>query len=248
LGLPRPLVWRQPFPGPGLGVRILCTSPTRETYDFTALNQSIQQFVQQKYNVSEIEICVLPIQSVGVQGDERTYRHPAVLFTPLRDWDLLERISTGITNRFSEVNRVVLNMAGSASKASETTLRRNEGRGTDGFTNGATNWYVHQADVNRNRVALLQKIDDLVTQHMIKAPDDYDIWQFPVVLAPVSIKVGCESIVLRPIVSTEAMTASFARIDWNVIDEMATAILAEPQISHLFYDLTHKPPGTIEWE
>ncbi len=83
---------------------------------------------------------------------------------------------------------------------------------------------------------------------MSKSKEIFDIWQFPVVLLPVSNVDGGESIVLRPIVSTEAMTASFARIDWDLLDEITSQILLHNEITHVFYDLTHKPPGTIEWE
>ena len=83
---------------------------------------------------------------------------------------------------------------------------------------------------------------------MENAPEDYGIWQFPVVLIPTSTEENKESIVLRPIVSTEAMTASFANIDWKVIDQIKESISDKKEITHLFYDLTHKPPGTIEWE
>ncbi|MFH0820839.1 MAG: glutamine-hydrolyzing GMP synthase [Candidatus Peregrinibacteria bacterium] len=228
LGLPHDIVWRQPFPGPGLGVRILCHRGKGEGGDSSppeAGQNDIEKYIRQIDGLKDCVAQTLPVQSVGVQGDERTYRHPVVLFTKCREWDLLEKISTAITNRFFEVNRVLLALAG---KPGDFLLK--------------------QCDVNRERVALLQRIDDLVTQAMLKAPSDYGIWQFPVVLVPVSTEVGGESIVLRPIVSTEAMTASFARIDWPILDKLSKKIAGHKGISHVFYDLTHKPPGTIEWE
>jgi len=242
LGLPRSLVWRQPFPGPGLGVRILCSPrvilsaaknlPNHSSAhykssgrSFASAQDDIEAYIRQTPGLQDCVAQILPVQSVGVQGDERTYRHPVTLFTSCRDWDLLEKISTAITNRFFEVNRVLLALAGSPGE-----------------------FQLKQCDVNRERVALLQQVDDLVTQAMAKAPSDYGIWQFPVVLAPVSTVTGHESIVLRPIVSTEAMTASFARIDWPILDKLSKVVAKQKEITHVFYDLTHKPPGTIEWE
>lgn len=226
LGLPSHLVWRQPFPGPGLGVRILCvddiTSTKKNTFD--DLNQKIKNYINQNFNIKDIDVRVLPIKSVGVQGDARTYRHPVVLFTKIRDWEQLEQISTKVTNKFPDVNRVLLNLKGDIGE-----------------------FILNESYVDEDRVQMLQNIDDKVTQVMNNTPKNYDIWQFPVVLIPTSTKKGSESIVLRPIVSTEAMTASFARIDEKVIKQIVEKI-DEPIISHIFYDLTHKPPGTIEWE
>ncbi len=227
LGLPHELVWRHPFPGPGLGVRILCTSKKEvdEVQNFSELSQKITYFVHEKFGQEDLKAVVLPCKSVGVQGDERTYSHPVALFTELRDWDALEQMSTMITNHFPDVNRVML------------VLRGQRG-----------DFQLKLADTSADRVSMLQKIDNQVTQVMSTAPDDYGIWQFPVVLVPVASEKDMESIVLRPIVSTEAMTASFAKIDGQILDELVSNIDSNGLISHIFYDLTHKPPGTIEWE
>jgi len=227
LGLPKSLVWRQPFPGPGLGVRILCADAktAKKPEDFDVLNVEIATFLRKEFKLFDCAVRVLPIESVGVQGDARTYRHPVALFTQLRDWNELEEISTAITNRFSKVNRVMLVLYG-----------------------GLGHFFLKTSDLSPERVRLLQKADDGVTAVMQKAPRDYGIWQFPVVLLPASTQKNRESIVLRPIVSTEAMTASFARIDWKIVGQLVDIIKKDKQITHIFYDLTHKPPGTIEWE
>jgi len=227
LGLPHNLVWRQPFPGPGLGVRILCTSKKEiaASPDLSELSAKINDFINSTYTDLHINAKVLPVKSVGVQGDERTYRHPVALFTDVRDWGHLEVISTAITNRFAEVNRVMLTLSGEIG-----------------------DFKLKLADTSIDRVETLQKVDDAVTKVMSDAPEDYGIWQFPVVLVPVSTQPDHESIVLRPIVSTEAMTASFAKIDQSVLVRLTEAASSKSSISHIFYDLTHKPPGTIEWE
>ena len=184
--------------------------------------------------MSHTKSVVLPIKSVGVQGDERTYRHPVALWldSPVakcgtgQDWDELEKLSTSITNTQSDVNRVLLTLKGEFSEE----------------------FYLKPSDLSIDRIELLQKVDDLVTKMMAESEKSFDIWQFPVVLAPVSNVEGKESIILRPIVSTEAMTASFAQIDWAILDKMSDEIMKHEEITHVFYDLTHKPPGTIEWE
>ena len=74
------------------------------------------------------------------------------------------------------------------------------------------------------------------------------VWQFPVVLIPVSF-TGGESIVLRPVNSEDGMTASFARLQKRVLNEIGEEIIRTiPEVDKVFLDITDKPPATIEWE
>nr|WP_255566565.1 glutamine-hydrolyzing GMP synthase [Iamia sp. SCSIO 61187] len=120
LGLPDEIVWRQPFPGPGLGVRIIGeVTPAR-----VALLQRADTIVREEIRAAGLErdiwqaFAVLPdIRSVGVMGDERTYGHPIIIRAVTSedamtaDWarlphDLLERMSSRIINEVDGVNRV----------------------------------------------------------------------------------------------------------------------------------------------
>jgi len=76
------------------------------------------------------------------------------------------------------------------------------------------------------------------------------IWQCPVAMAPLTLNgEKGEVIILRPVDSTEAMTASFYRVPFEICDDIAAAIKAAlPQIADVLFDVTNKPPGTIEWE
>ncbi|NAZ86306.1 glutamine-hydrolyzing GMP synthase [Kineococcus indalonis] len=125
LGLPEAMVWRQPFPGPGLGIRIVgevtpgrletlraADAIAREELTAAGLDRDIWQCPV---------VLLADVRSVGVQGDGRTYGHPVVL-RPVSsedamtaDWtrlpyEVLARISTRITNEVPEVNRVVLDV------------------------------------------------------------------------------------------------------------------------------------------
>jgi GMP synthase (glutamine-hydrolysing) len=125
LGLPEEIVWRQPFPGPGLGIRIIgevtaerleilrhADLIAREELKSAGLDRQIWQCPV---------VLLADVRSVGVQGDGRTYGHPIVL-RPVSsedamtaDWsrvpyDVLEKISTRITNEVREINRVVLDV------------------------------------------------------------------------------------------------------------------------------------------
>jgi GMP synthase (glutamine-hydrolysing) len=125
LGLPEQIVWRQPFPGPGLGIRII-GSVTADRLDILRRADAIARAELTAAGLDrEIWQCpvvlLADVRSVGVQGDGRTYGHPIVL-RPVSsedamtaDWtrvpyDVLERISTRITNEVREVNRVVLDV------------------------------------------------------------------------------------------------------------------------------------------
>jgi GMP synthase (glutamine-hydrolysing) len=125
LGLPEAIVWRQPFPGPGLGIRII-GEVTQERLDLLreadAIARSELTAAGLDRDVWQCPVVLLAdVRSVGVQGDGRTYGHPVVL-RPVSsedamtaDWsripyDVLARISTRITNEVREVNRVVLDV------------------------------------------------------------------------------------------------------------------------------------------
>ena len=125
LGLPEEIVWRQPFPGPGLGVRIIgeVTADRLEVLRQADLiaRQELKAAGQDRSIWQCPVVLLADVRSVGVQGDGRTYGHPIVL-RPVSsedamtaDWsrlpyELLEKISTRITNEVREVNRVVLDI------------------------------------------------------------------------------------------------------------------------------------------
>jgi GMP synthase (glutamine-hydrolysing) len=125
LGLPERLVWRQPFPGPGLAIRIVGGEATRERLDILREADAILQDEIRKaglYRDLWQSFCVLPdIRTVGVQGDARTYGNVIVIRAVTSDdamtadWarlpdDLLERIANRLINEIRPVGRVVLDI------------------------------------------------------------------------------------------------------------------------------------------
>jgi len=125
LGLPEEIVWRQPFPGPGLGIRIIGEVTAERLEILRHADLIAREELKSAGLDREIWQCpvvlLADVRSVGVQGDGRTYGHPIVL-RPVSsedamtaDWsrvpyDVLEKISTRITNEVREVNRVVLDV------------------------------------------------------------------------------------------------------------------------------------------
>jgi GMP synthase (glutamine-hydrolysing) len=125
LGLPEAIVWRQPFPGPGLAIRIM-GEVTAERLEVLRHADAIVRFELSAAGLDRSVwqcpvVLLADVRSVGVQGDERTYGHPVVL-RPVSsedamtaDWsrlpyDVLEKISSRITNEVKPVNRVVLDI------------------------------------------------------------------------------------------------------------------------------------------
>jgi GMP synthase (glutamine-hydrolysing) len=125
LGLPQRFVWRQPFPGPGLAIRVVGGEVTRERLDILREADAI---LQEEVRAADLyrelwqSFCVLPVvRSVGVQGDERSYAYPIVIRAVTSDdamtadwarlpYDLLERVSNRIINECRGVNRVTLDI------------------------------------------------------------------------------------------------------------------------------------------
>ncbi len=125
LGLPERLVWRQPFPGPGLAIRIVGGEATKERLDLLRdADAVLQDEIRNAGLYRELwqSFCVLPdVRTVGVQGDERTYGYVVVIRAVTSDdamtadwarlpYDLLEQIASRMINELSEVNRVVLDI------------------------------------------------------------------------------------------------------------------------------------------
>jgi GMP synthase (glutamine-hydrolysing) len=77
---------------------------------------------------------------------------------------------------------------------------------------------------------------------------DQTVWQFPVILIPLGSGDRPDSVVLRPIESVDGMTANAVRMDSQILGEMIDALKTVEGIATVFYDVTNKPPATIEWE
>jgi GMP synthase (glutamine-hydrolysing) len=202
LALPAKLLDRHPFPGPGLAIRCLCS-------EFDApVSATPEGFL-------------IPVNSVGVQGDSRSY-------APVLAIDTLDHArATELINRIPGVNRVVA-PAGAAAPLSEMQ--------------------VSACSLTSARIALLRRADAIVRRHSRESGYDRRIWQFPVILIPLGTPRAPESVVLRPVESVDGMTAQSAPMDAELLRAICKELLSLEGIAGVFYDLTHKPPGTIEWE
>ncbi|MFH1234269.1 MAG: glutamine-hydrolyzing GMP synthase [Candidatus Diapherotrites archaeon] len=221
VGLSDALVWRQPFPGPGLGIRVLCSEGKALEKKVSAEEKKAKE-IAKKHG---FKACILPVKSVGVAGDLRTYRHPVLLSGDL-DWEKLEKASIELTNSLSEINRVVFLAAPADVKKAK----------------------AKKAFVDEKRTELCRKADSIANRIVLEKGIQAGIWQFPVILLPIDIDKKGEAVVLRPVQSKEAMTAEFYKMEPEILKAMASEIAKTKGVGAVFYDITNKPPGTIEWE
>ena len=221
LGVPGEAVWRHPFPGPGLGVRLLCSTGAEDA-GFAALAVAVSEAS------TELEVMVqpLPIRSVGVKADLRSYEHP-VMLSGAGDWAGLCAAAGKLLRVVPGINRAIWNLG----ERAPATMR------------------PLAATMTRDRLDLLREADHLVMDGLRRHAIYDDIWQCPTVLVPLEIDgKGRELVIVRPIHSERAMTASPANLPGALLDELRASILALDGVSGLALDVTSKPPGTIEWE
>ncbi len=203
LGIPGEFLHRHPFPGPGLAIRCLCSETSAPV---TRADPG----------------WLLPIRSVGVKGDSRSY-HSVLALDNVPEDD----IATELVNAMPDINRVVGLVHARAPIAQMTSS---------------------PATLTGERLKRLRSADAIVRQLSEESGFDRAVWQFPVVLIPLGAGDRPDSVVLRPIHSVDGMTAQVVRMPRQLLHGMTHELLAVNGICGVFYDLTHKPPGTIEWE
>ncbi len=222
LGIEHDLVWRHPFPGPGLGVRLLCSDGKPDEAGFAGMESGIRNLVEPH----GLKARLLPIRSVGVKADLRSYEHP-VMLTGNRLWKELVEVAGAVFRQVQGINRCVWNL-------------------TDVHPSSCR---LLPATVTRKRLDLLREADHLVMEGLKRHKVYHEIWQCPTCMLPMSFDGrGRELVIVRPIHSERAMTAAAAPLPEALIHELRAGILALDGISGLCLDLTSKPPGTIEWE
>jgi GMP synthase (glutamine-hydrolysing) len=222
LGIPHDALWRHPFPGPGLGVRLLCSAGGEVEEDHGVLDDQLAPLAAARGLTAR----VLPVRSVGVKADLRSYEHPVMLWGDA-DWDGLHEAAGELLKTVPGINRCVWNLSAKVSSTFEPLA----------------------ATMTRPRLDLLREADHLVMDGLRRHGGYDDVWQCPVVLLPLRIDGrGEELCVIRPVKSERAMTATAGRLPAELLAELRDSIGALEGISGVAVDLTSKPPGTIEWE
>jgi GMP synthase (glutamine-hydrolysing) len=224
------VVQRQPFPGPGLAIRILCADKPYLTDAFEGLNQDIHQQAQSL----NMQGNVLPVKSVGVQGDYRTYSYLALLSGDYpQNWEAIRALAQQIPNRYHEINRVALMLNKDIQLPKIITE-------------------VTPTTLTPDCISLLRQIDFDVTEAFRKANCLSGVSQLLSVLVPVGLQPGGRSIAIRAVVTSDYMTARPARLGeempWDFMETLAQQLTQTYPIDWVMYDVTSKPPATVEWE
>lgn len=226
LGLAEEIASRQPFPGPGLAIRLLCHDKSLEVEikdeDVKKLEEILTGTHQKGY--------IVPIKSVGVQGDARSYRNLCLMEGSKLDFDWKEITSKAkqITDTIETINRVgyILNTNNIEDKINCFDMR-----------------------INDECVELLREVDKIVTSNLEKAK----VNQTFAVLLPVGITKKY-SIAIRTFVTNDFMTGRPGEIGKEVPKEMIEKAVNEiiekygDKIEFVVYDVTSKPPATCEWQ
>ncbi|NLK46154.1 MAG: glutamine-hydrolyzing GMP synthase [Treponema sp.] len=247
IGLKETLVARHPFPGPGLSINVLCQGT-----DFSAIKEAeksskeLESFISKdsyktgfksRFIKSEtgtnapsfISSGVLPVKSVGVQGDFRTYRFPALLrfhniWESFPLWSDLEQASSFITNGIKDVNRTVI------------ALYESE------------NLKLVEGYCDKHRLDQTREVDNIVLDELKKNDMYNKIFQHLTINLPYCAKENHCAIVLRPVVSEDVMTARFAHLAVPLLKKIVDRIEMLGFVDALYYDITNKPPATFGWE
>ena len=252
LNLPDKLVYRHPFPGPGLAIRIICcnTPYIDDTFDetnefLTKLLKNDEDFPMQLHKAEltmfeEIRIdgniyaTLLPFRTVGVQGDARSYNYVCTLssYNIFPNWQNLFMLAKLIPRFCRNINRVIFTF----------------GPVIPGPIKNITPTYLE-----RETIDILQAADLIVNQNLIKTKQYNSVSQAPIILYPVPYsKTNQRSIVIRTLITNDFMTGRAAvpgkDISEATIMNTMCDLLKLPGISRVSYDLTSKPPGTTEWE
>lgn len=269
LGLPQDVVQRHPFPGPGLAIRVICAEEPYIGKDFSETNILLRLLVNYAESIDKphalaskissamssdeldqllsitskcrLSATLLPIKSVGVQGDGRTYSYVAGLSSNEEspDWESIMQLSKLIPKICHSVNRVVYIFGEPVSETIQD---------------------VTSTFLTPTVLATLRQADYYAREELMNSGYYNKISQMPVILTPIHFdrdpvmhQPSCQrSVVIRTFITNDFMTGIPAQpgkhIPEEVVMRIVSGVYSVPGISRVMYDLTAKPPGTTEWE
>ena len=226
LGLDEEIASRQPFPGPGLAIRLIC----HDKNDEAVITPEEVAKLDEILNGTSLKGEILPIKSVGVQGDARSYRNLCLFSGNKFDFNWRELVDKAkeVTDNIPTINRVgyILNKEKVESKIN-----------------------CYNMTIEDENIDLLREIDSIVTTNLKEAK----VSQTFAVLIPIGVKKKY-SIAIRTFVTNDFMTGRPGEIGKEVSTEKIKSIVDEietkygNEIEFIIYDITSKPPATTEWQ
>ncbi|XP_019760968.1 GMP synthase [glutamine-hydrolyzing] isoform X2 [Dendroctonus ponderosae] len=268
LDLPAELVMRHPFPGPGLAIRILCAEEPYMERDFSETQVLVKilvefdQMLQKKHALlnrveavttdeerlmlrrisskQRLAATLLPVRTVGVQGDRRTYSYAVGVSSEREpDWSDMLFLARLMPRVCRNVNRVCYVFGGVVKEPLPD---------------------VTPTYLTSHVLATLRQCDDAAMGVLHSSGHMGSVSQMAVILIPLhfdrdqALRIpSCQrSIVIRPFCTQDFMTGTAAlpgrELPIEVVQKMVQEVEKVPGISRVLYDLTSKPPGTTEWE
>ena len=245
LGLDDELVMRHPFPGPGLSINVLCNDgkswTSKDDEELAAAKKELEEIKLDMFCAhctQDLKRTVLPVRSVGVQGDFRTYRFPALLafkdegngfyhFPGKRE--KIEECSSTITNAAKFLNRTCIKLYQKPSVKDEDLKLQ------EGFC-------------DKRRLDQLREVDNIVLTELHKSGWYNKIFQHLTIDLPYASAKDKATFVLRPVISEDVMTARFAMLPEELLNTIVHKIAELDFVDALYFDATNKPPATFGWE
>ena len=245
LGLDDELVMRHPFPGPGLSINVLCNDgkswTSKDDEELAASKKELEEIKLDMFCAhctQDLKRTVLPVRSVGVQGDFRTYRFPALLtfkdegngfyhFPGKRE--KIEECSSTITNAAKFLNRTCIKLYQKPSVKDEDLKLQ------EGFC-------------DKRRLDQLREVDNIVLTELHKSGWYNKIFQHLTIDLPYASAEDKATFVLRPVISEDVMTARFAMLPEELLYTIVHKIAELDFVDALYFDATNKPPATFGWE
>lgn len=242
IGLPPEIYKRQPYPGPGLGIRIVDGDPKWANPAFGSISERVSQIAAEQ----GFEGYLVPIKTVGVQGDGRTYSYLTVLRGE-RDWKRIREAAKRIPKEVRETNRVVYDIG------------QNQ-------IEGPIRHLIIPSKVNRQTIDQLKDIDYIGRKIISQYGFDDKISQTIFVLFGADLyATGKRSVALRGVSTDDFMTVSpiepvnncgcckdkydkNAKMSWGCLDEIAHVLKSKYDVGAFVIDVTDKPPSTTCWE
>ncbi|KAH7647954.1 GMP synthase [Cryptosporidium bovis] len=245
LGLSDELIMRHPFPGPGLSINVLCNDNKswgkKDDDEYSAAMNELMMITIHKFSedcFKDMKSNVLPVRTVGVQGDYRTYNFPAVLtfaseqngfFYFPTDREKIEHISSSIINSAKYINRTCIKLYQNP-KIPTSEMKLQEGY------------------CDRFRLDQLREVDNIVLTELHNSGWYNKIFQHLTISLPFASSKERASFVLRPVCSDDVMTARFALFPEDILRTVVSKIAELDFVDALYYDVTNKPPATFGWE
>lgn len=269
LGLPDSLVMRHPFPGPGLAINVLCSDGVMSEVDKKEYENAQKEANEIKITsfcekcTANLKKYVLPVKSVGVQGDFRTYRFPCVLAFKESHCDSDNLQANEAISVVSSVAQRPCNDMGFLHIPRKWEKIQDASSTITNFSHYINRtilklWQnpcilvdemkLQKGYCTKNRLDQLREVDDIVLTELHNANFYNSIFQHLTIDLPYASSPERASFVLRPVCSEDVMTATFAHLPLDLLEKITQKIAELPFVDAIFYDVTNKPPATFGWE